>query len=83
MSHIFWNDKGLIAAVAQDVQTKKILVMAWVNTEALIEILTTKKVCYWSRARPALWRNQPNGYYLRQSDYSRQCFHCALCRYPC
>ncbi|MGP9557838.1 hypothetical protein [Psychrobacter sp. AOP7-A1-24] len=48
MSNIFWNDQGLIAAVAQDVQAKEILVMAWVNTEALIEILTTQKVCYWS-----------------------------------
>jgi len=48
MSHIFWNDKGLIAAVAENLQTKEILVMAWVNIEALIEILTTKQVCYWS-----------------------------------
>lgn len=51
-----WNEQGLIAAIAQDFQSKEILMMAWINAEALIETLTTKKVCYWSRSRQCLWR---------------------------
>lgn len=51
-----WNEHGLIAAIAQDFQSKEVLMMAWVNAEALIETLTTQKVCYWSRSRKCLWR---------------------------
>lgn len=51
-----WNKDGLITAIAQQHDTKEVLMLAWINKKALIETLTTKQVCYWSRSRQSLWR---------------------------
>ena len=51
-----FNDDGLVPAIAQQAETGEILMMAWMNREALIETVTTGRVCYWSRSRRALWR---------------------------
>ena len=50
-----WNDSGLIAAIAQDINTKEVLMLAWMNDEALHETITTGEAWYWSRSRQALW----------------------------
>ena len=50
-----FDDKGLIAAIAQDAVTKDILMMAWMNQEALDKTLTTREAHYWSRSRQELW----------------------------
>jgi len=47
---------GLISAVAQDTATGEILMLAWMNRDALAETLTTGRVVYYSRSRQALWR---------------------------
>lgn len=51
-----WNSDGLIAAVAQQHDTGEVLMLAWMNREALVETLQTQRVCYWSRSRQTLWR---------------------------
>lgn len=51
-----WNQDGLITAIAQDIKSKDVLMLAWVNREALLETLKTSQVCYWSRSRQCLWR---------------------------
>lgn len=51
-----WNADGLVAAIAQQHDTGEVLMLAWMNREALEETLRTGRVCYWSRARRALWR---------------------------
>ncbi|GAB2593476.1 phosphoribosyl-AMP cyclohydrolase [Nitrincola alkalisediminis] len=56
LSAIPWNQDGLIAAIAQEHDTKDMLMLAWMNKEALIETLSTRQVCYWSRSRQSLWR---------------------------
>jgi phosphoribosyl-AMP cyclohydrolase len=53
---ISFNDDGLVAAIAQQHDTGEVLMMAWMNEEALGETLETGKVCYWSRSRRKLWR---------------------------
>jgi phosphoribosyl-AMP cyclohydrolase len=45
----------LVAAIAQDSASKEILMMAWMNQEALETTLKTGKVTYWSRSRNQLW----------------------------
>jgi len=45
----------LIAAIAQDVKNGEVLMIAWMNEEALVKTLQTKKVTYWSRSRNQLW----------------------------
>ena len=47
---------GLVPAIAQQHDTGEVLMMAWMNREALEETLATGRVCYWSRSRRALWR---------------------------
>ncbi|MDX2238633.1 MAG: phosphoribosyl-AMP cyclohydrolase [Hyphomonadaceae bacterium] len=47
---------GLIAAVAQDAETGEVLMLAWMNAEALRLTLETGQATYWSRSRGTLWR---------------------------
>lgn len=47
---------GLIPAIAQQHDTGEVLMLAWMNLEALDETLSTGRVCYWSRSRGKLWR---------------------------
>ncbi|MCL7941730.1 phosphoribosyl-AMP cyclohydrolase [Halomonas sp. ATCH28] len=51
-----WNADGLIAAIAQQHDSGEVLMLAWMNRDALLETLTTGRVCYWSRSRQTLWR---------------------------
>ncbi len=46
---------GLIPAIAQDAETGAVLMLAWMNEEALRLTLETRRVTYWSRSRQALW----------------------------
>jgi len=47
---------GLIPAIAQQHDTGEVLMVAWMNREALAETVATGRVCYWSRSRRSLWR---------------------------
>ncbi|MDQ7782389.1 MAG: phosphoribosyl-AMP cyclohydrolase [Desulfomonilaceae bacterium] len=47
---------GLVPAIAQDVRTGKVLMMAYMNREALETTLKEGRACYWSRSRKELWR---------------------------
>lgn len=50
-----FNADGLIPAIAQDVATGEVLMLAWMNAEALEHTLATGRVTYWSRSRQKLW----------------------------
>ena len=51
-----FDDRGLIPAIAQDASSGEVLMLAWMNRDAVAETLATGRVCYWSRSRGALWR---------------------------
>ena len=51
-----WNDQGLLPAVAQQYDSGEVLMLAWMNSDALRETLESGRVCYWSRSRSQLWR---------------------------
>ena len=51
-----WNRDGLIAAIAQQQRSGEVLMLAWMNRQALDETLASGRVCYWSRSRQQLWR---------------------------
>lgn len=55
LAKIRWNADGLIAAVAQDADSGEILMLAWMNEQALAETLRTGDAHYWSRSRQKLW----------------------------
>lgn len=56
ITQVNFNDQGLIPVIAQDWQTERVLMVAWMNHEALVETVSTKRGVYWSRSRKKLWR---------------------------
>lgn len=55
-SQLIFNKSGLIPVIAQQHDTGEVLMLAWMNSEAIKETLETGNVCYWSRSRASLWR---------------------------
>jgi phosphoribosyl-AMP cyclohydrolase len=53
---IQWNADGLVAAIAQDWQSGEVLMLAWMNREALETTVAEQRAVYWSRSRARLWR---------------------------
>lgn len=51
-----FNEQGLLPAIAQQHDSKDVLMLAWMNADAVRETLETGRVCYWSRSRGSLWR---------------------------
>jgi len=56
LAALSFDRDGLVAAVAQQHDTGEVLMLAWMNREAVEETLATGRVCYWSRSRKSLWR---------------------------
>jgi len=56
LDEVPWNGDGLIAVVAQDFSSQRVLTVAWMNREALKETADTQQAVYWSRSRKKLWR---------------------------
>jgi len=55
ISAVRFNDAGLVPAIAQDARTSEVLMLAWMNREALEKTLSTGRAHYWSRSRKSLW----------------------------
>ena len=56
LDEIPWNSEGLITAIAQDAASGRILMVAWMNRDALQQTVETRQAVYWSRSRGKLWR---------------------------
>lgn len=56
IGQLTFNDDGLVPAIAQQHDTGEVLMMAWMNADAVRETIETGRVCYWSRSRQSLWR---------------------------
>jgi phosphoribosyl-AMP cyclohydrolase len=56
MQMLKWNSDGLIPTIAQDAASGEVLMMAWMNGEALALTQATGEAHYWSRSRQTLWR---------------------------
>ena len=69
-----YNSDGLIPAIAQQHDTGEILMMAWMNKDAVAETLQTGKVCYYSRSRRKLWRKgESSGQQQELKDFRTDC----------
>ncbi len=51
-----WDDNGLIPAIAQDAANGQVLMVAWMDRDALKETVKTERAVYWSRSRSRIWR---------------------------
>jgi len=71
---IKFDAKGLVPAIAQDINTKKVLMMAYMNKESIKKTLEDKKVCYYSRSREKLWvKGETSGNFQRLKGFSYDC----------
>ena len=65
---------GLVPAIIQDAQTKNVLMLGYMNQEALDKTLETKKVTFWSRSRNCLWtKGETSGNFLHLIDIKIDC----------
>lgn len=68
------NPNDLIAAIAQDAQTNEVLMLAWMNREALAATIATGAATYWSRSRNELWvKGATSGHTQRVVSLSLDC----------
>jgi phosphoribosyl-AMP cyclohydrolase len=56
LDSVKWSSDGLVPAIAQDVATGKVLMLAWMNRESLRLTAESNQAVYWSRSRKKLWR---------------------------
>jgi phosphoribosyl-AMP cyclohydrolase/phosphoribosyl-ATP pyrophosphohydrolase/phosphoribosyl-AMP cyclohydrolase len=56
LARVHFNDDGLVAAIVQDVETRAVLMMAWMNAETLRMSLEQGRTVFWSRSRQEVWR---------------------------
>ena len=73
-STLRFNDQGLIPAIAQDAQTGEVLMMAWMNAEAVARTLQTGRVTYWSRSRKSFWiKGETSGHTQALREFRVDC----------
>ena len=69
-----FDDRGFITAIAQDYQTGEILMVAFMNREALEQTLERKLACYWSRSREKLWvKGETSGHFQKIKEIVVDC----------
>ena len=69
-----FNADGLLPAIAQQHDTGEVLMLAWMNREAVAETIRTGRVCYWSRSRGTLWRKgESSGQVQTLKDFRWDC----------
>jgi phosphoribosyl-ATP pyrophosphohydrolase/phosphoribosyl-AMP cyclohydrolase len=66
LDQIRYNDRGLVAAIAQDYLDGTVLMMAWMNRESLAKTLETQEAWYWSRSRQELWHKGATSGHLQK-----------------
>ena len=73
-STLVYNAAGLIPAIAQDSRSKDVLMMAWMNEEAVNKTLKTGKATYWSRSRKTFWiKGETSGHTQNVVDIRVDC----------
>ena len=61
---IKWNEQGLIPVIAQEIDSNDVLMMAWMNHDALLATLEKGQAVYWSRSRKKLWhKGEESGHF--------------------
>lgn len=74
LNAVKYDDKGLVPVIAQDVHSKKVRMLAYMNEEALLKTLETGKVHYFSRSRKCLWlKGETSSHYQYLKGISVDC----------
>lgn len=79
LAGIRWDSQGLVPAIVQDVETKDVLMLAYMNEESLRRTLQERKACYYSRSRKCLWlKGETSGHFQEIIDIKFDCDQDAL-----
>jgi phosphoribosyl-AMP cyclohydrolase len=74
LKRINWSDDGLIPAIAQDAVTGRVLMVAWMNREALLLTWQKSEAVYWSRSRRKLWhKGEESGHIQKVKEIRLDC----------
>jgi phosphoribosyl-AMP cyclohydrolase/phosphoribosyl-ATP pyrophosphohydrolase/phosphoribosyl-AMP cyclohydrolase len=72
LAQVTYNEDGLVPAIVQDVETKAVLMMAWMNAETLRQSLEQGRTVFWSRSRQEVWRKGDTSgdrQFIREASY--------------
>ena len=74
LDEVKWTDDGLVAVIAQESGTGKVLMLAWMNREALALTVEKQIAVYWSRSRGKLWhKGEESGHVQSVKDIRLDC----------
>ncbi len=69
-----WNEDGLVPAIAQDAKSGRVLMLAWMNADALERTLRSGEAVYWSRSRQQLWhKGETSGHVQKVLEVQLDC----------
>ncbi len=74
LDEVTWNDQGLVPVIAQELGSKDILMMAWMNRDALLATLRLGEAVYWTRSRQKLWhKGEESGHTQKVREIHLDC----------
>lgn len=74
LEQIKWTSDGLVPVIAQDYQSKTVLMMAWMNADALLQTIALGEVVYYSRSRAQLWhKGEQSGHTQKVHEIRLDC----------
>src|SRR5487761_2663167 len=74
LNKINWSEDGLVPAIAQDAATGRVLMVAWMNRDALKRTVETGEAIYWSRSRKKLWhKGEESGHIQKVKEIRLDC----------
>lgn len=74
LNDVNWSQDGLVPAIAQDAATGRVLMVAWMDREALKLTLQNNEAVYWSRSRKKLWhKGEESGHFQKVKDIYLDC----------
>lgn len=74
LDRVSWTEDGLVAAIAQDAASGRVLMVAWMNRDALVQTWQKGEAVYWSRSRKKLWhKGEESGHIQKVKDIRLDC----------
>ena len=74
LDEVAWNEQGLVPVIAQELGSKDILMMAWMNRDALLATLRLGEAVYWTRSRQKLWhKGEESGHTQKVREIHLDC----------
>jgi len=74
LNKVNWSEDGLVPAIAQDAASGRVLMVAWMNREALRRTVETSEAIYWSRSRKKLWhKGEESGHIQKVKEIRLDC----------